>query len=139
MERLHICEKCKKPVLQCNEVIKDSKYYHNQCLNPNSKTEENVNKKTAFGHERRLTLDLKNKYSNNYFRKTLITEVVRPYIQFKYKIKKNRYLELIPQISLYFHDLDENKGKEFFKNGGLEKLRSELNELVGEDGYNYFW
>ncbi len=61
MERLHICEKCKKPVLQCNEIIKDSKYYHNQCLNPNSKTEENVNKKTAFGHERRLTLDLKNK------------------------------------------------------------------------------
>ena len=52
---------------------------------------------------------------------------------------KKKYLELIPQISLYFHDLDENKGKEFFKNGGLEKLRSELNELVGEDGYNYFW
>ena len=103
------------------------------------KTEENVNKKTAPDHEKILTSVLKNKNSNNDLGKTSTTEAVRQYNQFKYKIKKNKYLELIPQISLYFHDLDENKGKEFFKNDGLEKLRSELNELVGEDGYNYFW
>ena len=55
-----------------------------------------------------------------------MTEVVRPYLQFKYKIKKNKHLELIPQISLYFHDLDENKAKQFIKNGGMEKMKSEL-------------
>ena len=110
MEPLHYCEKCKKPILPCNEILKDNKYYHKKCLNlSSSKDDEALNKEKAkFTHERRLTLNLKNKYSNDYFGKTLMTEVVRPYLQFKYKIKKNKYLELIPQVSLYFHDLDEN-------------------------------
>ena len=52
------------------------------------KTEENVNKKTAPDHEKILTSVLKNKNSNNDLGKTSTTEAVRPYIPFKYKIKK---------------------------------------------------
>jgi len=134
MQPLHNCEKCKKPILPCNEIINENKYYHKKCKNPNSINDEEINKeKEKFTNERRLTLNLKNKYSHNYFGKTLMTEVVRPYLQFKYKIKKNKYLELIPQISLYFHELDENKAKEFIKNNGLEKMKKELKEILGED------
>ena len=135
MEPLHYCEKCKKPILPCNEILKDNKYYHKKCLNlSSSKDDEALNKEKAkFTHERRLTLNLKNKYSNDYFGKTLMTEVVRPYLQFKYKIKKNKYLELIPQVSLYFHDLDENKAKDFMNNGGMEKMKDELKEILDGD------
>lgn len=121
--------------MPCNEILRNNKYYHKKCLNPNlSKDDETLNKEKAkFTHERRLTLNLKDKYSINYFGKTLMTEVVRPYLQFKYKIKKNKYLELIPQISLYFHDIDENKAKVFINNGGMEKMKAELKEILGED------
>ena len=43
-------------------------------------------------------MSLKEKYSDAYFGKSLLTEVIRPYLQFKYSIKKNKYLELGPQI-----------------------------------------
>ena len=80
-----------------------------------------------------MTANLKLKYKDKYFQKTLMTEVVRPYLQFKYKIKKNTYLELIPQFSIYFSDIEENEAKEFIKNGGLKKLKEEIQELVGND------
>ena len=130
MERLHFCEKCKKPVLSSNEVIKENKYYHNRCLNPESSNNENDEDKSNFAIERRKTITLKTKYSLDYFGKTLMTEVVRPYYQFHYKIKKNKYLELIPRVALYFHDLNENKAREFIKKGGLEKMKSELKQLL---------
>jgi len=140
MQPFHNCEKCRKPILPCNEEIKGNKYYHKKCINPNSsKDDEAVNKeKVKFTHERRLTLNLKDKYSIDYFGKTLMTEVVRPYLQFKYKIKKNKYLELIPQISLYFHDLNEEKAKDFINNGGMEKMKDELKEILGGDALIFF-
>ena len=51
-----------------------------------------------------------------YFGKILMTEAVRPYLQLKYKIKKNKYLELISQNSIYFQDIEENKVKDLLKN-----------------------
>ena len=92
MEALHFCEKCRKPILSSNEQIKDNKYYHKSCLN--------------FAHESKRIKDIKSRYSPEYFGKTLMTEVVRPYYQlqflFHYKIKKSNYLKLIPKIALYF-------------------------------------
>ena len=44
-----------------------------------------------------------------------------------------RFLELVPKIALYFHDLEEDQAKEFIKNNGMEKLKLELKELFGED------
>ena len=134
MEPLHFCEKCKKPVLKSNEILKDNKYYHKNCLNSdNSYLQTNQSENEAFAKQKRLTINLKNKYSDQYFGRTLMTEVVRPYMQFKYRIKQSKYLELIPQISLYFHDLDEKKAKDFIKNKGLDKMRNELKEILGED------
>ena len=141
MEKLHFCEKCKKPILSCNEVISENKYYHKKCLNPKSLSAEKKEKekdKSDFAIERRATMNLKTKYSKDYLGKTLMTEVVRPYYQFKYKIRKNKYLELIPQIALYFNDIKENKAKEFIKNGGLEKIKSELEQILGDDAIIVF-
>ena len=134
MECLHFCEKCKKPILQINEIIKENKYYHKKCLNPediNNKKEEKDH--SNFAVERRLTMDLKSKYSKGYLGKTLMTEVVRPYYQFKCKLEKSKYLELIPQLGLYFNDLDEQKAKEFIQNGGLEIIKNEIKQLTNED------
>ena len=78
-------------------------------------------------------MNLKSKYSKDYLGKTLMTEVVRPYYQFKYTLERSKYLELVPQVAFYFQDLDENKAKEFVKNGGMEKLKLELNKLLGDD------
>ena len=135
MEPLKFCEKCKKPVLK--PVQKDNKFYHEKCIQGETKSksiekdkEQNMAK---FTHERKMTLNLKQKYQNQYLQKTLMTEVVRPYLQFKYKIKKNTYLELIPQFSIYFSDIEEDEAKEFIKNGGLKKLKNELQELIGDD------
>ena len=135
MEPLKFCEKCKKPVLK--PVQKDNKFYHEKCIQGETKSksiekdkEQNMAK---FTHERKMTLNLKQKYQNQYLQKTLMTEVVRPYLQFKYKIKKNTYLELIPQFSIYFSDIEEDEAKEFIKNGGLKKLKDELQELIGDD------
>ena len=133
MEPLNKCHICNKPIGIINEVKKEGKFYHQKCLNPNSKQNNKEEEKKNFTHERRLTLTLKNKYSDLYFGKTLMTEVVRPYLQFKYEIKKNKYLELIPQISMYFQDIEENKVKELLENEGLEIFKNELKELFGEE------
>ena len=133
METLHFCEKCKKPILPCNEQKKDKKYYHKKCLNTDSSQNEKEDKGKDFIKERRLTMNLKSKYSKDYLGKTLMTEVVRPYYQFKYTLERSKYLELVPQVAFYFQDLDENKAKEFVKNGGMEKLKLELNKLLGDD------
>ena len=114
MESLHFCEKCKKPILPINEQIKDNKYYHKKCINPNAPNNDKAENKD-FIQERKMTANLKNKYSKNYLGKTLMTEVVRPYYQFKYKIKKSKYMDLVPQIALYFHEIDESNAKEFIK------------------------
>ena len=133
METLHFCEKCKKPILPCNEQKNDKKYYHKKCLNTDSSQNEKEDKGKDFIKERRLTMNLKSKYSKDYLGKTLMTEVVRPYYQFKYTLERSKYLELVPQVAFYFQDLDENKAKEFVKNGGMEKLKLELNKLLGDD------
>ena len=83
-----------------------------------------------------MTLNLKNKYSNYYLGKTLMTEVVRPYLQVKYQIKKNKFLELVPQISLYFQEMKPDKAKQFVKDGGIKKIKNEIQELFGDDYYN---
>ena len=135
MEPLKFCEKCKKPVLK--PIKKDNKFYHEKCLQGDSKSKsiekDKETKIAKFTHERKMTANLKLKYKDKYFQKTLMTEVVRPYLQFKYKIKKNTYLELIPQFSIYFSDIEENEAKEFIKNGGLKKLKEEIQQLVGND------
>ena len=97
MECLHFCEKCNKPILSINEEINENKYYHRKCLNP----EEIKNKKekkdySNFAVEKRKTIDLKNKHGEDYFGKTLMTEVVRPYYELICKLEKIKYLELIP-------------------------------------------
>ena len=134
MQSLNFCEKCKKPILPINEIIVEEKHYHKKCLNPDSsdkkKEEDNAQN---FIKENKKTIDLKNKYSKDYFGKTLMTEVVRPYYQFKYKLERSKYLELIPQVAFYFQDLEEAKARDFIKNGGMEKIKNELNKLLGED------
>jgi len=134
MDCFHLCEKCKKPIRPINEVINENKYYHKKCLSP-EETKDNKEEKehSNFAVERRLTMNLKGKYAKGYLGKTLMTEVVRPYYQFKCKLEKSKYLELIPQVALYFHELDEQKAKEFIKNGGIEKIKNEIKQLINED------
>jgi len=133
MEPSHICPICNKPIRIINEIKKDNKFYHKKCINPGSDSNNKEDEHKNFTHERRLTLNLKNKYSDIYFGKTLMTEVVRPYLQFKYEIKKNKYLELIPQISMYFQDIEENKVKDLLENEGLDIFKNELKELLGDE------
>ena len=133
MNPFHFCEKCKKPIFPANEIQKDSKYYHKKCINEGGNQTKDKPEEQKFIKERRLTENLKKKYSTGYLGKTLMTEVVRPYLQFKCEVKQNKYLDLIPQITLYFQDLDEEAAKEFIKNGGLSKLKEEIKQVLGED------
>ena len=133
MNALHFCQKCKKPILPSNEIKQDNKFYHQKCINGGGNQTDNKNNEQNFIKERRLTLNLKNKYSMDYFGKTLMTEVVRPYLQFKYEIKQNKYLDLIPQITMYFQDLSEEEAKNFIKNGGFNKLKTEIKQVLGDD------
>ena len=133
MNPFHLCEKCKKPIFPVNEIQKDSKYYHQKCINGGGNQTKNKPDEQKFIKERHLTENLKKKYSKGYLGKTLMTEVVRPYLQFKSKVKQNKYLDLIPQITLYFQDLDEEAAKKFIKNGGLSKLKEEMKQVLGED------
>ena len=138
MEPLHFCGKCKKPIISINEIKKDNQYFHKKCVGDDSILDQKDNKeeeKKSFVNERRMTLNLKNKYSKYYLGKTLMTEVVRPYLQVKYQIKKNKFLELVPQISLYFHELNSEKAKKFVKDGGIKKIKNEIQELFGDDYY----
>ena len=134
MESLKVCEICKKPILK--PIEKENKFYHQKCIEGESNSnaiKEKEKEIAKFMHERQKTTDLKLKYKDYYFQKTLISEVVRPYLQFKYQIKKNTYLELIPQFSIYFSEIEEKEAKEIIKNGGLQKIKDELQKLVGDD------
>ena len=62
-----------------------------------------------------------------------MTEVVRPYLQFKYEIKKNKFLELLPQVSIYFQDIEEDKVKDFLEKEGLDTFKNELKEILGDE------
>ena len=42
------------------------------------------------------------------------------------KFKKNIFLELIPQIDMYFPDIEEEKKKQFIINDGIETLKKNL-------------
>ena len=100
MEAPKLCEKCKKPIV-FNQIIENNKYYHKKCIHPeNEKNEDLTEEKLNFIKGNSTTINLKEKYKDKYFGKTLISEVIRPYFQFKYQIKKNKFLELIPQISI---------------------------------------
>ncbi len=54
-------------------------------------------------------------------------------LSFNYHIIKNKFLELIPQISIYFDEIDKNKAMELIQSGKLEKIKSELAEVFGDD------
>ena len=42
-------------------------------------------------------------------------------------------MELIPQISIYFDEIDKNKTIDLIQSGKLEKIKSELAEVFGDD------
>lgn len=63
MNALHFCQKCKKPILPSNEIKQDNKFYHQKCINGGGNQTDNKNNEQNFIKERRLTLNLKNKYS----------------------------------------------------------------------------
>ena len=131
MEAPKLCEKCKKLIV-FNQIIENNKYYHKKCIHPeNEEKEDLTEEKLNFIKGNRRSISLIEKYKE--IGKSLISEVVRPYFQFKYQIKKNKYLELIPQIAMYFPDMEEEKAKQFIINGGIESLKKELLEILGED------
>ena len=47
--------------------------------------------------------------------------------------KKNKYTDLIPQISIYFPDINEDEAKQFIKTGKIDNLKSELNQIFGNE------
>ena len=47
--------------------------------------------------------------------------------------KKNKYTDLIPQISIYFPDINEDEAKQFIKAGKIDNLKSELNQIFGNE------
>ena len=126
MEAPKLCEKCKKPIV-FNHIIENNKYYHKKCIHPeNEEKEDLTEEKFNFIKGNRRSIILIEKYKEKYLGKSLISEVVRPYFQFKYQIKKNKYLELIPQIAMYFPDMEEEKAKQFIINGGIESLKKRI-------------
>ena len=47
--------------------------------------------------------------------------------------KKNKYTDLIPQISIYFPDINEDEAKQFIKAVKIDNLKSELNQIFGNE------
>ena len=52
---------------------------------------------------------------------------------FKYEIKSNKHIELIPQISIYFNNINEEKAKEFIEKDEMQNLKKELSQTFGND------
>ena len=52
---------------------------------------------------------------------------------FKYEIKSNKHIELIPQISIYFNNINEEKAKEFIEKDEIQNLKKELSQTFGND------
>ena len=62
---------------------------------------------------------------------TILNQIPPPF--FPCENKKNKYTDLIPQISIYFPDINEDEAKQFIKAGKIDNLKSELNQIFGNE------
>lgn len=54
-------------------------------------------------------------------------------INFNYRIKNNKFIELIPQMTIYFPHIEENKAQQLIQKGEIESLKKELIKILGDD------
>ena len=54
-------------------------------------------------------------------------------ITFEYKIKNNKFIELIPQLTIYFPHIEESKAQQLIEKGEIVSLKKELTKILGDD------
>jgi hypothetical protein len=144
-KKIIYCEACKQTIDSPeNEVKNEENYYHKKCLkcvdclketdDPNLVDVLDINSvKFKDGNILCKKHFLEKRYSNLYFNPTLISQVAIPkFKEIKYKVMKNYISDIIPQICLHF-PLSEQEAKIFIKNGGIEKVKNEIQLMLGDE------
>ena len=139
------CKICNKSIDNPeNEIKNKGNYYHKKCLKcfaclKESKEENLVDildiNSVKFKDGKILCKkhSLENKYTDNYFKPTLISTVAIPkFKEIKYKVKQNFFSDIIPQICLHF-PISQQEAKIFLKNGGIEKIKQEIQTMLGDE------
>ena len=139
------CKLCNKSIGNPeNEIKNKGDYYHKKCLKcftclKESKDDNLVDildiNSAKFKDGKILCKkhSLENKYTDNYFKPTLISTVAIPkFKEIKYKVKQNFFSDIIPQICLHF-PISQQEAKIFLKNGGIEKIKQEIQMMLGDE------
>ena len=139
------CNVCNQKILNYeNEVRNERNFYHKSCLKcadclNESKDENQVDildiNSIRFKNGKVFCKkhSLERRYSSLYFQPTLISQIAIPkFKEIKYKIMKNCFSDMIPQICLHF-PISEKEAKIFVKNGGIEKIKKEVQTMLGTD------
>ena len=131
-----------------NEIKNEGNYYHKKCMKcfVCIKESEDVNLVDILDLNSAIFKDgkilckkhsLENKYIGKYFQPTLISKVAIPkFKEIKYKVMQNYFSDIIPQICLHF-PISEKEAKIFVKNGGLEKIKNEIQAMLGDEYHVY--
>ena len=144
-KKIIYCTACKQTIDSPeNEVKNEENYYHKKCLkcfdclkdtdDPNLVDILDINS-VRFKDGKILCKKhfLERRYSNLYFNPTLISQVAIPkFKEIKYKVMKNYFSDIIPQICLHFPISDE-EARIFLKNGGIEKIKKEIQLMLGDE------
>ena len=139
------CTACKQIInFPENEVKNEENYYHKKCIkcsdclkdenDPNLVDILDINSvKFKDGNILCKKHFLERRYSNLYFNPTLISKVAIPKLkEIKYKVMKNYLSDIIPQICLHF-PISDQEAKIFLKNGGIEKIKKEIQAMLGDE------
>ena len=148
-KKIIYCGSCKQAIDSPeNEIKNEENYYHKKCLKCVDCLKEiddlnlveilDINSvKFKDGNILCKKHFLEKKYSNLYFNPTLISQVAIPkFKEIKYKVMKNYISDIIPQICLHF-PLSEQEAKIFIKNGGIEKVKNEIQLMLGDEFHVY--
>ena len=144
-KKIIYCGACKQAIDSPeNEVKNEENYYHRKCLKCVDCLKEtddsnlvdilDINSvKFKDGNILCKKHFLEKRYSNLYFNPTLISQVAIPkFKEIKYKVMKNHISDIIPQICLHF-PISEQEAKIFIKNGGIEKVKNEIQLMLGDE------
>ena len=139
------CSVCKKAIDSPEKEIKNEEnYYHKKCLKCfdclKDVDDENLveildisSVKFKDGLILCKKHQLERRYTNLYFKPTLISQVAIPkFKEIKYKVMKNYFSDIIPQICLHF-PISEQEAKIFIKDGGIEKVKKEIQVMLGDE------
>ena len=131
-----------------NEIKNEGNYYHKKCMkcfvcikeSKDANLVDILDINSAIFKDGKILCkkhSMENKYIGAYFQPTLISKVAIPkFKEIKYKVMQNYFSDIIPQICLHF-PISKQEAKIFLKNGGIEKIKNEIQAMIGDEYHVY--